>query len=416
VKTGKASLLQSGIIFSAANLLTSIGNYAFQAFFSRHLGNSGEYGLANSAIVFMGLLGLPLSIASFAITHYIARFDFAGDEARLHSLLAGCRKFLFRLTIGGSVFVVLLVKPLSDFFHFPRISLLLVVLVCVCAGLWATFATALCQGKGWFGRLAFINFLAMSLRLTFGGLITVKIPTAEMVVLAYGVGLLANLVLLFWKEDLVRPDRHPESPWNREFIQFLIVSAACVIGSFCFMQGDLLVAKRFFSNTELDAYSAAGLLARALPMAVAPLLIVLFTHRSGKSSGDSAWEQLKLLGLYATGLVGGAVSLLWLHNLFLKIIARNTPAAAEMITPLAITMVFVGLLQALALWGLASRWLKISLLYGTLGFSYWLVLLGAGKTPTALLQTMPVAAGIAFGILFFVWLLTMKQSKPDTQN
>ena len=46
---------------------------------------------------------------------------------------------------------------------------------------------------------------------------------------------------------------------------------------------------------------------------------------------------------------------------------RNTPDAAAMINPLALTMVFVGLLQSLALWALASRWTKISLLYGALG-------------------------------------------------
>ena len=53
-----------------------------------------------------------------------------------------------------------------------------------------------------------------------------------------------------------------------------------------------------------------------------------------------------------------------------------------MICQLSITMVFVGLLQALALWALASRWTKISLLYGVLGLGYWLALLLLGKNPT----------------------------------
>jgi hypothetical protein len=79
-------------------------------------------------------------------------------------------------------------------------------------------------------------------------------------------------------------------------------------------------------------------------------------------------------------------------------------------------MVFVGLLQALALWALASRWAKISLLYGGLGITYWLILLGLGKNPAALLQTMPVVGGLAFGILFCVWLVTMKRQKPAIEN
>ena len=74
-------------------------------------------------------------------------------------------------------------------------------------------------------------------------------------------------------------------------------------------------------------------------------------------------------------------------------------------------MVFVGLLQALAMWSLASRWIKLSLLYGGLGIAYWMALLCLGKSPADLLHVMPVAAGIAFGVLFLVWLVTMRRHK-----
>jgi len=82
-----------------------------------------------------------------------------------------------------------------------------------------------------------------------------------------------------------------------------------------------------------------------------------------------------------------------------------------MIGRLAFTMVFVGLLQALAMWALASRWMKISLFYGGLGLGYWLTLLFFGKSPATLLQMMPVATGLAFGALFLVWLIAMRPHK-----
>lgn len=403
-------LLRNSIVFAAISFLPGLGNYAFQAVISRNLGASGEYGLANSALSLTGLLGLPVAIATFAITHYIARFKFAGEDERLHSLLAGCRKFLFQLTVAGSLLAVLLVKPLSDFFHFPRTSLMLVTLTFALVGLWSAFAAALCQGLGWFNRLALIGIMTMLLRLIFGFIVTLKIPTAEMVVLASVVGLLANLCLLYWRKNLAYPSQHPESPWNRDFAHFLVISAACVGGGYCFTQGDLLVAKRYFPSDDLDAYSAAGLLARALPMTVAPLLTVLFTHRSGKSQHESLAQQLKLITLYALGLVMGAGSLLLLRTPCLQIISRNTPTVSAMVIPLVITMVFVGLLQALALWSLASRWSKISLLYGSLGLAYWLVLLSVGKTTSALLYTMPITAGIGFVVLFVSWLVTLQRN------
>jgi hypothetical protein len=405
-------LLQSGIIFAAISFLITLVHYVFQIIVSRQLGGeSGEYGLALTTITFVGFLGLPLAVATQAVTHYIARFHFSGDDARLHGLLAGCRKFLFHITIAGSVIAIVLVKPLGDYFNIPRTSLTLIALVCVLGGLWGSYVTALCQGLGWFKRLAFIGLLAALMRVLFGWLTTRIWLMAEWAVLASAVMLLANLILLFWKKDFPPRTDTAISPWDREFVQFLVVSAACMVGTNCFSQGDLLVANKFFEKGDLDAYGSAGLLARALPTAVGPLLAVLFTHRSSRHHGDALREQLKLLGLYAFGLLTGAIGLFVLKSFVLQLLHRNTPEAAGMIGRFSITMVFVGLLQALAMWSLASRWIKLSMLYGGLGIAYWITLLCLGTSPADLLRVMPVAAGVAFGAVFLIWLVAMLTHK-----
>ena len=412
-------LWRSGMILTAVSFLAGLGNFAFQAVVGNQLKTSGEFGLMNTTLGFVGLLGLPLAIATTAITHYIARFNFSGDDARLRGLLAGCRKFLFRLTIIGSLLAIVLAKPLSEFLHF-RTGLALAALACALAGLWGGLATALCQGLGWFKRLALIGLLGVGLRLVFGWLVVLKFPAAEWAVLASGVGVLANLVLLFWKKDLSRP-ADPVSPWNRELVQFFIVATACVVGSYLFLSGDLLVVQRClsqhqFSQAELDAYTSAGVFARALPMTVAPLLIVLFTHRSATHTGAALREQLKLIGLYAGGLLVGAIGLLVLRTFCLKLLGRDTPEAAMMIGPLAFTMIFVALLQALAMWALASRWIKIALLYGGLGLAYWITLLCFGNSPADLLRVMPIMAGLSFGTLFVFWLTAMRRHKPISSS
>ena len=405
-------LLQSGIIFSIVSFLTLSVHWLFQFIVSPQLGGTdGEYGLVLVIITFIGFLGLPLTIASQAITHYIARFHYNQDNERLHSLLAGCRRFLFHMTIAGSIIAIILVKPLGHYFNIPRTSLTDIALICVLGGLWGSYVTALCQGLGWFKRLALIGLLAAVLRVLFGWLTTRIWPIAEWAVAASAVMLLSNFVLLLWKKDFPRRTEKLVSPWTPEFVQFLIVSAACGIGSYFFSQGDLLVANKFFTKKEIDAYGSAGVLARALTTAVGPLLAVLFTHRSSRHHGDALVEQLKLVGLYAAGLISGAICLYVLRGFCLQLLHRNTPEAAGMIGRFAMTMVFVGLLQALGMWSLASRWIKISLLYGGLGLAYWLALLFLGKSPAELLRVMPVAAGIAFAVLILVWLIAMRTHK-----
>ncbi|MGA9779495.1 MAG: hypothetical protein WBS33_14590 [Verrucomicrobiia bacterium] len=405
-------LLQTGIIFSAISFVTGLGNMAFQCVMARHLKEQGQYGNANSALnALMPLLSLLPSIATFAVAHYIAHFNACGDSARLQGLLGGCRKFLFHLTIAGSVLAVMAIKPMSIFFHYSP-ALMLTTLVCTLLTLWTSLAGALCQGLAWFKRLALIGLLAMLLRVTFGWFVTLKWPSPETAVLASTFALLAYLVLLVWKRDLTM---HGEavSPWNREFVHYLVASAAYVGGGYFFMQSDLLVAKKFFSGAENDAYNCAERLAIALPITVSPLLTVLFTSRSGARTGSIVGDQLKLLGFYLLGLACGATGLFVLRDFCVKLIlGRPSPEAEAMIAPLAVTMIFSALLQALALWALASRWMKISLLYGVLGVGYWLTLFVRGQSPTALLQTMPVAAGTAFGLLCFVWFLTMRRHKP----
>ncbi|MGA2787517.1 MAG: hypothetical protein ABSF60_08315 [Verrucomicrobiota bacterium] len=326
-------LLQSGILFSAVSFLTGLGNLAFQAVMGHHLKNEGQYGNANSAISgFMPLLGLlPLS-ATFAVTHYIAHFKTSGDNARLQGLLLGCRKFLFWLTVGGSMLAVIAIKPLSDFFHYSE-SLMLVTLGCTLLGLWGSFATALCQGLAWFKRLALIGFLVMVLRVLFGWFVTLKWPSAETAVLASTFALLANLVLLIWRKDLSLHGQ-PVSPWNREFILYLVVSAACVSGGFFFTQGDLLVAKKFFSGADNDAYNCAERLAAALPIAVAPLLTVLFTSRSGARTGHIVGGQLQLLLLGKTPVdllrampITAGIAFILLFLVWFATLRQHKPAA-----------------------------------------------------------------------------------------
>ncbi len=405
-----SALLQSGMIFAAISFATNLGNIPLQRLFSTTLPKNGDYADAGSAIgALIPLLGFLPATASIAITHYIAHFSGQGDAARLQGLLLGCRRFLFRLTLAGSVLTLIVIKPLSDYFHYSE-TMTLAVLINTLLTLWSSFATALCSGLGWFRRLALIGFLTMVLKIFLVWSLTKIWAASEVVVLATALALLANLILLYWRKE-IRLHGESISPWNQEFAHFFIVSAAFTIGSICFLQGDLFVAQHVFLDDERGPFTAAGNLARQLPSAVSPLLMVLFTSRTAQQAGGVVRDQLKLLGLSCVGLFCGAAGLIFMSTLALKIIGRYSPEAAAFLSPFALTMVFVGLIQSLAFWVLASRWLKTSILYGALGIGYWFVLLKVGKTPMAMLHAMPVAAGIAFIVLFIAWLIGMRQHR-----
>ena len=349
-----SSLLQSGIIFTAITFATSLGNLLVQRLFGTSLTANSDYADANSAIgALIPLLGLLPATASIAITHYIAHYSSGGDAARLQGLLLGCRKFLFHLTLAGTALVLVVIQPLSNYFHYTE-TMMLAVLINTLFTLWSSFAFALCWGLGWFKRLALIGFLTVLLKILLVWAFTKIWATSEMAVLATAFALLANLILLCWRKELAPSGAVPVSPWNAEFAHFFIVSAAFSLGTICFFQGDLFVAQHFFSDDERAPFTAAGGLARALPTTIQPLMFVLFTSRTVQQTGVVVKEQLKLLGLAALGLLGGVIGLVLLPTLALKLTGRYSPEAAANIAPFAVTMVFVGLLQALSFWVLAA--------------------------------------------------------------
>jgi hypothetical protein len=245
---------------------------------------------------------------------------------------------------------------------------------------------------------------------------TAKYPNAEIAVTATTFSLLANLALFIWRKDIVRSTQQV-SPWDREFVKFMVVAAACLGGTYLFSKGDSLVAQKYFSDLDKDFYGAAGRLGRSLIFTVAPMLTVIFTSRSGKRNMEAATDQRIMLLLYAVGLAGGAAGLLLLKDSFVALIfGHMKPESAAMVTPLTITMAFVGLTQAIGTWALASRWFGLAFLYGGLGLAYWLALLLCGRTPVQLLQVMPVAAAITFALLCVAWLLQLKRESPAKQT
>jgi O-antigen/teichoic acid export membrane protein len=419
----KEKILHSGIIFTALSLITGVGNFLFLKICATALTESGEFGAFGQTTTFVGLLGLPLLMASTAIVHHIAHYRGAGNEARLQGLLVGCRSFLLKLTIVACIMGALLIQPLSRAFDIPRPSLTVAALVSLIIALWCGYASALAQGMGWFKRLALISLAVVAVKITLVWIFIQKHPVAETSILAVSAGTLMTLAVFFWWRDLFKSSERI-SPWDGDFFRYLAVAAAGVGAQWCFTQSDMQVVGNFFAGADKDAYYGAVRIASALHLAVSPLLIVLFTARSGERAGKSLAGPLGLLVLYAAGLAFGALVLFFARDVCIQFMfKRPFPEASAMIGPLAITMIFVGLIQALGMWALASHWLKMGVLFGALGLGYWGILLGVARQatpanghlpPAVLLKLMPSAAAAGFAIMLVVWVVTLRRSRTAT--
>ncbi|MEZ5405582.1 MAG: hypothetical protein R3F23_05205 [Verrucomicrobiia bacterium] len=402
----KSGLWQSGMILAAANFLVGLGNYLFQGVMGRQL-SLAEFGLMNGALGLMGFLSLPVLAFCLGISHYLAHYRGQSDEIRLNRMLQTLKQGLFGITLGSSVLAMILVQPLSYFFHFPRFSLGVAVLVIVLVNLWANVVIAFCSGMGWFKRLALASLVGVVLRLIWGWQTTLMWPYAEWAIYATAVAALSNLLLLGWYRRSKEKVKIAQSTGHRrEFLFFLIATACFVFGNYTFSQGDILVAQRYFGEEMFGKYTGAGLFGRALVYFAGPLLVPLFISRSEKKEGGMGKEQKILLILYSVALIVGALSIGELRHFLIQLLFnRSEPEAALLVGKFAWVMAIVAFLQPIAMWALASRHFKIIFFYGVLGAIYWIVLFLFGQSPQQLLKIMGIGAAIS---LITLWVLTRK--------
>jgi len=409
-KTIAGIWLTDSVILTAANLLGAIANYLFQAVMRRHLPWS-EFGYLNTTIGLIMFAGVPLTAASQTVTHHLALIGATGDAEKMQRLQAASLKFLRHLTWVLFAVSLVLLYPVADFLHFPRMSLAWVALLWIPVNLWSILGGAWCAGLSRFRLYAFLLILAGFVRLAAGAAIVKLYPWAEAGIYA---SILSGLVLA----SVVAINPHHgtaaklrQTLFDRDLMIYGVAALAVSFSTFVFLQGDQVIAQRHFSGFDLGRYSGAGLLGRAIVWASLPVLIVYFTRRSGhdpahKSPAHLLWGYLALVGTGAIFLILLKVPLLML------LLNAHDPELAAMTTQFALTMLPIGVLQALGYHYLAARKIPECLVFGGCGLIYLILLAVYGTTPSLMLGWMAGAASASIVVLGVMALIRRTPFQP----
>ena len=402
--------LTDSVILTAANLIAAIANYLFQAIMRRHLPWS-EFGYLNTTIGLIMFAGVPLTAASQTVTHHLALIRATGDAERMQRLQATSLKFLRHLTWVLFIISLVLLYPVTAYLHFPRMSLAWVALLWIPINLWSTLGGAWCAGLSRFRLYAFLLILAGVVRLVAGDVLVGLYPWAES-----GIGgcILSGLVLAFvvaFNPHHGTEARLRQSLFDRDLIIYGVAALAVSFSTFVFLQGDQIIAQRHFPGVELGRYSGAGLLGRAIVWASLPVLIVYFTRRSGHDPSHKS--PAHLLWAYLGLIITGAVFLIMLKVPMLALLLGTHDAGlADMTTQFALTMVPIGILQAMGYHYLAARRIPECMVFGGCGIVYLAALIVFGHTPSLMLDWM---GGTASASILILGLLALFRRNPSSQ-
>lgn len=409
------ALLHAGFWLTAINFIACIGHFFYQFYMTRVLTLS-ELAAFNTTLSLVNLMVVPLAAASQSITHDLAWHHAKDNKKELLHLQVACQKLLRRMTWILSIVALVLIQPLTVFFNFPRVSLMVVALACVPITMWSLLGSVWCAGLSRFKLLAGLNFGTMLVRIAAGMTMVYFLPKAESAVAAtFVAGWVLASVVIFQRPPQEESTEPVESPWNREFIVYLGAALFVGLANFIYCFIDQLIAQRYLDGDELGLYVAAGLLARAVFWGSQPLLVVYFTQRSGRE--HSTRGSIGLWLIYVAVVVVGVIMLVLLKEPLCRLLLgpnkiHELQPMLAILKQFTLVVLPVGILQGLGFYYLAAERIFESYLFGILGLAYCTVLIVFGRTVELMLSLMFGGAVASLLVLLLVAIIRWGRSKP----
>ena len=210
--------------------------------------------------------------------------------------------------------------------------------------------------------------------------------------------------------------------WDRAFLIDLGAIFSVFLAIYLFTNADRMVAQSWFGTAKdnnigyvnwsmFDAYQTAGLLGRSILWGTQPLLFMLFIRRARldrTTSASFAW-----FWLYLGALVAAIVIIDVFHVPLSRLFCDgNYYGTAHLVPGFTLTMIPLGLLQGVGIFGLASRRYPECYLFGVCGIAYTTLLFCAGRNPQLMLTYMFGGGLTALMIVLFLGVVRWGRKQP----
>lgn len=340
---------------------------------------TGEYAAFGTMLQLLQWLAIP----SIGLQMVFAQLSAAAHSNEQLEELHGAVRAVFKVTLGvwsllaAALFFIR--QPLSEAWQLNSSVILWLTLAMGLMSLWIPMFLGLLQGRQnflWMGWTMMFNGAG---RLVFCYLVVLLIsPSAVGMMNGVLLGLAGTLALAGWQSRAVWTGPTRPFKWKDWLHRLTMLSMG--FGAFLFMfSADAVLIRAHFPEVQMDAYIAAGTLARAIVTFTAPLAAVMFPKVvQGLVHGRKTDAlQMTLVGavvLASIAAVGlSVVSPFVFHHIFpaSKSIVPLMPWFAWSMVPLALANVLINDLMARSRF-VAAPWLAlVAVFYGfTLAFNH----------------------------------------------
>ncbi len=285
----QSTFLRDNLILFIGLVLSGAGGFIYHFFMGRMLGPE-DYGSLYALHQLIYLFLIFLNMFQMGIAKFTSQFSTWKFYGKISYLAHHVLRSYFYLSLGGSLFFLLLSPLIAAYLHVPLLPVLLLT-GCLFFIIIISIPRGIMQGLQYFTLLSVNNVVE--------GLVKVFIGPV-LVFLGYGVaGAIGSIVVTFAAAAFLgfyhirssyRPAQQPFS--LKELYTYNIPLGFMLLSMTLFLIVDVIIVKHFLSGTEAGYYSALALLGKILFFGSASIGQVMFSKVAAHASQNKPHKHL----------------------------------------------------------------------------------------------------------------------------
>lgn len=308
----KNSFEKNSMLLFVLMMSANVCNYLFQIIMG-NLMEVEQYAQANTVVSLVGVLSIPTTIITMISARYIALNASNEERGYIRSVITLVLKFAMGVGLVLTAVILILLNKITSLFALESRCYVIGALVITVANLCYSITSGTLQGlKKFFqygmqsiliaiGKLIFSIVLVMIGWKVYGIIVAILIGT--LLAIVYGVHYMKKYV---WKKNGWVTEHGIDL---KEFMHYsigTIVAQGCVIA---LTNGDILLVKAYFNDTEAGLYSSASVIGKIAMYVSTAIVATLFPMVVEKhQKGENTENLFRKAMLYGGGMAVACAS------------------------------------------------------------------------------------------------------------
>ncbi len=297
----------SAVLFLATSGLSAAG-FFFHFYMGRVLGPA-SYGILGAIFSLLYIILVPFNVIQTSITNFIASFKAKNENDKINSLFRQSLKKLFLCSLILTLIFFLINNYVASFLHIPS-KYLLILLPIILLSFLLPVMRGLMQGLEKFKVLGFNMTMEGIAKIVFGILLVTFGLGVSGAVMALVLSYLMPLLFAFFV--LSKYLKKTGAIFSGKEVYSYAVPVLIALVLFTGLYSiDVLLVKRFFTETEAGLYVALSFLGRIIFFGTQSVAVVMFPKSVANFSVNKKNPKILKKALFLVSIFGGFATLIY---------------------------------------------------------------------------------------------------------